>query len=621
MLKHTLSTALLLTCSTVLAGTSNSLLDISPDGRRLLVTNSDNGSVTVVSLSEKKKLREIPVGKKPEGALWIGNGPLAVATVYQEDKLVFFDADQGRVVKELAVDDEPYGIIGNRAGDRAWVTHEYPGLVSEIDLKKQSVIRKIPVGPYVRGISLSPDEKQLYVTELYTAKLHAVDLASAKVVDTWSGQTRDNLCRQVAIHPRRPKAYLPHIRSKVKVNHGNGSIFPHLTIYDLVPPKPEEKRRTSFSMDTFNSLTVVNNPWEVALSPDAKMLFVVYAGTNDMNVCQVVDDDYHEIKPLGRPVRVGQNPRAVKVTPDGKQVIVSNTLDFNVAIYSTRSLRLETTIAVCDPPKTPEWVRGKILFNTALSPMTRRRWIACASCHPDGHMDGRTWNNPEGRRNTQAMMGMAHTHPLHWSADRDEVQDFEYTIRGKLMQGYGLLRGRLRPKDGYKPTELDELLGGRSKDLDALAIYCNSFEHTLSPHIPAEGKLSASAQKGKELFFSKEVGCAKCHSGPYYSDSGLKKPFHMHDVGTGTGDPLEKMGSKFDTPSLLRVYRTAPYLHDGRAKTLRDVLTTHNPKDLHGKTSHLSTDQIEDLVSFLKALPYVKPPEETPNSTKFRVKK
>src|SRR5207237_7297430 len=104
------------------------------------------------------------------------------------------------------------------------------------------------------------------------------------------------------------------------------------------------------------------------------------------------------------------------------------------------------------------------------------------------------------------------THPLHWSADRDEVQDFEYTIRSRLMQGAGLLRGPMKPKQPFQPTELDEHLAGRSKDLDALAIYCNSFEFTLSPHIPAPGKLSPAAERGKGLFFSKEVGCAACHS-------------------------------------------------------------------------------------------------------------
>jgi cytochrome c peroxidase len=187
------------------------------------------------------------------------------------------------------------------------------------------------------------------------------------------------------------------------------------------------------------------------------------------------------------------------------------------------------------------------------------------------------------------------------------------------MQGRGLLQGPLTRKDGFKPTELDEHLAGRSKDLDAMAIYTNSFDFRLSPHIPAPGKLSEAAERGKALFFDVKVGCATCHSGPYYTDSSLTKPFNLHDVGTGNDDPTEKMGPKYDTPTLLGVYRSAPYLHHGKARTLRDVLTTCNKEDRHGKTSHLKDAEIDDLVEFLKALPYEKPPDETPNTIKYRV--
>src|SRR6516165_2065610 len=85
------------------AGASNSLLDLSPDGTLLLAVNADNGSVTVVDTAARKALREIPVGEKPEGVTWIGKGPLAAVTVYHEDRVVFFDADTGRVVQNLAV--------------------------------------------------------------------------------------------------------------------------------------------------------------------------------------------------------------------------------------------------------------------------------------------------------------------------------------------------------------------------------------------------------------------------------------------------------------------------------------------------------------------------------------
>jgi YVTN family beta-propeller protein len=593
-------------------------MDLTPDGKLLLVANSDNGTVTVVDASNRKAPQEIKVGDKPEGVSWIGQGPLAVVSVYREDRVVFLDADKGQIIETLKVANEPYGIVANKAGTKAWVTHEYPGLVSEIDLTNHKIIREIKVGANPRGIALSPDESRLYVTEFYTATLHAVDLKKGEVVDSWRGHSTDNLCRSVIINPRRPKAYLSHIRSKIDTVDGNGSIFPHLSVCSLVPPDGT-KRRTSLAMDTYNNVYVVTNPWEAALSPDGKRLYNIYAGTNDMNISEVIDDDYTEIERIGRAVRVGQNPRAIRVSPDGNTVYIYNALDFAVSVHKAANMEKLAAIKICDPPKTPEWVRGKILFSTALPPMSSQRWIACSSCHPDGHNDGRVWQNPEGLRKTPAMFGLAHTQPLHWSADRDEVQDFEYTIRGRLMQGMGLLSGSMKKKKGFEPVELDEPLAGRSKDLDALAIYCNSFEFTLSPHIPAPGKLTESAERGKKLFFDKKVNCAECHSGPYYTDSSLTKPFKLHDIGTGGDDPSEKMGPKYDTPTLLGIYHTAPYLHHSKAKTLLDVLTTCNKEDKHGVTSHLKPKELEDLVEFLKSLPYEKPPDETPNTVKYRV--
>lgn len=597
------------------AGASNSLLDVSPDGKRILTANSDNGTVSVVDVAQRKVLREIAVGGQPEGVAWLGAGPGAAVTCYRDGQVVFFNADSGQVLKKLAVEAEPYGVVADRSGKRVWVTHEYPGVVSEIDAEKMAVVRTLKAGSFVRGISLSADERRLYVAEFYTANLLAIDLESGKVVDQWHGQSTENLCRQVLVHPRRPKAYLPHIRSRVHIIDGSGSIFPHLSICALQPG--EDKRRVSFAMDTFNGVYVVTNPWEAAMSADGKRLYVIYAGTDDVNVCAVVDDDYREMTPLGRPVTVGHNPRAVRVSPDGEAVFIYNFLDQAVGVYS-KDLQELATIQVCTPAKTPEWQRGKVLFNTALRPMTARRWVACSSCHPDGHHDGRVWQQPEGLRKTTALFGLAHTHPLHWSADRDETQDFEYTIRSQLMQGAGLYDGILNPKRGFDKVELSMKLSGRSKDLDALAIYSNSFAFPLSPHVAAPGKLTQAAERGKEIFFRADVGCAKCHGGGYFSDSSLLAS-RLHDVGTAGIDPTEKMGPRYDTPTLLGIYRTAPYLHHGKARTLHEVLTTFNPEDRHGKTSHLRPEALDDLAAFLRSLPYETPPNETPNTVRYRV--
>jgi hypothetical protein len=234
--------------------------------------------------------------------------------------------------------------------------------------------------------------------------------------------------------------------------------------------------------------------------------------------------------------------------------------------------------------------------------MVGRRWISCSSCHPDGETDGRTWQNPEGLRDTPSLAGLAWTHPLHWSADRDEVQDFEHTIRGQLMQGSGLLRGKVNPELGA-PNR------GLSRELDALAAYTNIHSSVaISPH--AKNGLTDAAKRGQELFFSKETSCATCHTGPFFTDSTPGEQTVRHDVGTGSivdDDPSEKMGPKYDTPTLLGIYKTAPYLHHGKAASLEAVLTTSNRSDRHGKTSQLTPPQVRDLAEFLRSLPYEDP--------------
>jgi YVTN family beta-propeller protein len=601
-----------------LAGSSSSLLDVSPDGGRLLVANTDSGTVTVVDLKARKAVAEVAAGDHPESAAWVGNGPLAVVTVYGDDAVLLIDTAQKKVVQTLRVDDEPYGVVTTKDGRFAYVTHDYPGTVTEIDVPARKVARTFHVGSGCRGVALSHDEKTLYVTEFFTANLLAVDRAGGKVVDRWEGGSTDNLCRSVVLHPKRPKAYLSHIRSRITAFDASGSIFPHLSFCDLVPDKGQKRRRTR-ALDTYNGVIAVTNPWEAALSPDGTRLYTVYAGTDDMNVSRVLDDDFIESEPIGRLVRVGKHPRAVKLSPDGREVYISNTLDYAVAVFDADGKKL-ATIPVCTPAHTPEWRRGKVLFQTALQPMTNVRWIACSSCHPDGLTDGRVWHNPEGHRKTPNLFGLAHTHPLHWSADRDEVQDFEYTVRGKLMRGRGLCGDTITPRKSFTEfAELEQTMAGRSADLDALAIYTNSFPVRLSPHIPAPGKLSPEAQRGKALFFSAQTQCATCHSGPYYTDSKRATPYNRHDVGTGGGAD-EKIGPNYDTPTLLGVYRVPSYLHDGRAKTLREVLTVHNKGDRHGKTSHLSSSEVDDLVAFLKSLPYEPPPEDTPNAVPHRVR-
>lgn len=581
--------------STTAASESSSLLTISSDGHRIACTNRDSGSVSLISSLNLQKQWEAKVGRHPEGITFVGNSDTLACCVYSEDAVVILDST-GNVVRSIPVFDEPYGIVSDKTGSFLYVTLEYPGTVVRINCETWTIDQEWKVGRMLRGIALANDQKSLFVTEFLTTKLLQISATDGSIQNTFEGALTDNLARQVTLHPSRPKAYIPHVRSRTAAAHGNGSIFPYVTVATF--EGEQNGKRTRIPMDTFRGTRVVANPWEVAISPDGRRLYIMFSATNDLYVANIEDDDYQELTYAGT-LKLGNNPRAVRVTPDGSQLLIYNALDFELVAYSLSDLSEVARTQVTDRPYSEEFQLGKQLFYTANQPMSARQWISCSSCHIDGSADGRTWQQPEGLRQTQSLAGLSATHPLHWSADRDEVQDFEHTIRGQLMQGRGLLRGSL-------PDAMGDEINGRSRLLDALALYTNSHDVPISPY--SKNGLSKAAKAGQKLFHSDTVGCATCHSGPYYCDSVTgQKPFKLHDVGTGAEDPSELMGTKYDTPTLLGIYRSAPYLHDGSAATLQQMLSTSNPNDQHGKTQHLSDQQINDLVQFLKALPMERP--------------
>ncbi|MDA1161055.1 MAG: beta-propeller fold lactonase family protein, partial [Planctomycetota bacterium] len=385
------------------AGTSNSLMDISSDGSLLACSNRDSGTVTFVDLAKNKVLREVEVGHHPEGVSFIGQSHEIAVAVYDDDSVVFVDGDSGKSRATVSVFDEPYGIVSTNDGSRIYVTLEYPGQVVEINPQTAEITRTFPAGAFPRGIAIFPDNSQLLICEYLTATIRAIDRSSGKLVDEWPGSSTDNLARQLVIHPKRAKAYVTFIRSKVTAHQGAGSIFPYVGIADLV--KSEDSRRKRMPLDSVFGTRVTANPWEAAISPDGRQLYIVFSGTDDVFVCDTIDDDYRELK-LAKYITTGHNPRAVRVSPDGSRFFVYNALDFEVVVFDAKSLRQIDRISVTKNPLSPEIHEGKILFYTALPPMTSQRWISCSSCHPDGQPDGRTWHNPEGLRQTPPLHGL-----------------------------------------------------------------------------------------------------------------------------------------------------------------------------------------------------------------------
>jgi len=258
---------------------------------------------------------------------------------------------------------------------------------------------------------------------------------------------------------------------------------------------------------------------------------------------------------------------------------------------------------------TTQVLQGKqIFYNAADRKMSRDKYLSCAACHVDGDSDGRVWDftdRGEGLRNTISLNGHGGMRqgPVHWSANFDEIQDFEGDIR-KAFAGKGFMAD-----PDFNASTRSQPLGapkaGFSVELDALAAYIATLKRVpASPFRNPDGSMTTDAIAGQKLFHSAATGCSNCHRGPQLSDSELHgNPFVLHDVGTITpasGKRLSATLTGLDTPTLKGIWETGPYLHDGSAATLMDVLTTKNPNNQHGLTSQLTPTELQQLVAYLQ---------------------
>jgi hypothetical protein len=341
----------------------------------------------------------------------------------------------------------------------------------------------------------------------------------------------------------------------------------------------------------------------IAYHPRGDWLYAAILGAGVIEVL-----DAATLALAGGPRDVGDGTSGLWVSPDGAQLWALTAFERELVRYPLTAgqprpadLRLDLR------PSTGEVLpadvlRGKAVFHDAADPrMSRDGYVSCASCHLDGEHDGRTWDftdRSEGLRNTTSLLGMDERAggPIHWSANFDEVQDFEHDVRGP-QAGAGFLSEAQWA--GPAGTTLGAPKAGLSEDLDALAAY---VEQLAVLDLPSPRDTS----EGEALFHSPELGCAACHpdGGTDSSWLGPGEPL-LHDVGTLLPSSGERLGAPLlglDTPGLRGLWASAPYLHDGRAATLREVLTTHNPLDAHGVTSTLSEAQLDALEAYLRGL-------------------
>lgn len=271
---------------------------------------------------------------------------------------------------------------------------------------------------------------------------------------------------------------------------------------------------------------------------------------------------------------------------------------------------------------------GRLLFFDKR--LSKNNTIACASCHmaEKGFTDGMPVstgiNGLKGGRSAPVSFNRVFSKAQFWDGRAATLEDQSIgPFVNSVEHGFANhdeMVAKMRRIRGYR--ELFQDVFGREIMIEDVGRAIASFQRTVLSGNSAvdrfdiggeEKALTADAQRGLELFRGK-ARCTRCHSGFNFTE----EKFHNIGIGwdTNTVDLGRYMETKnpqdigaFKTPTLREIARTAPYMHDGRFKTLEEVVDFYNQGGI--KNPHLDntiiplelTDQEKrDLVAMLKSL-------------------
>ena len=544
------------------------------DATQIVVANQHSDSVSFIDLGPTPELvSEISVGLAPQ-TLAFDRDRERIWVVNQAENTITVISSKTKVVEgKIRTADGPFGIVMDEA--LAYVSSQESNVIQVFDLNNFVEIVSIAVPPEPRGMALSAESNRLMVTHFSSGQLTLINTADFSVIQTISLGSRATLTQSIAIDANQLLAYVPNtIRNSDNKNLAfDTTVFPFVSVVDL--EELVHLRSNRIAIDVIDE--PVGIPLESLLDGDT--LYVVNAASNDLTIIDTIS---------GKSIKhqeVGSFPIGIASNPVSGYIYVDNALDGTITVLDSENIDVVTTLEVTTLPIDPKILNGQKLFHSSDDTrMAKDQWISCATCHFDGGTDHTNWFFPDGLRNTPSLVGASLTGPFHWSGNLDEIQDVEETIRD-LQGGTGLVAGAANCTPSCDGEEKN---AGRSIELDDLSAYVSSLKFPLKTRQDSS-VLTGSVARGHELFFNPENGCAVCHTPPLYTD-GLNHWLTQPDLS-------EK---NLNTPSLLRLEGSAPYLHDGKALTLQQVLL---PKPLgyrHGNLQSSSATDVEDLVNFFE---------------------
>jgi cytochrome c peroxidase len=457
--------------------------------------------------------------------------------------------------------------------------------VVQIDWAGHKVVRRWPAPREPRQLAVSADGRWLAAGSSPSGQVRCWDTQTGRL--TWERKIEDGFnLRSLAFTPDGQALVCAHnIRREFPVSKENIEqgwvIDSRLTRFplkpDAVPPLQQ------IALDTKGK--AVGDPYGLAFSADGRWLAVTGSGTHealllgtasvpwtagdpgDVSDARLAEDDGKL-----RRLALGGRPLTVAAPPAGEQVVVANYLLDALQVVDLKAAKLLRTISLGSPPVPSLARQGEALFYDAQR--SHHQWFSCSTCHVEGHtcclnfdtLNDDSYGNP---KLTPTLRNVAHTGPWTWHGWQTDL-------------GAGVEKSLTQTMYGPKPT---------AEEKRALVAFLETLEHPPNPNVGADGALSEAARRGQAIFQGK-AKCARCHKGENYTSTG------NYDVG------LEPDGSPYhlwNPPSLRGLWDRGPYLHDGRAATLEELLQKHHPPEKLGGDA-LTDEERRDLVEFLKAL-------------------
>jgi len=574
-------------------------LAVAPDGTRLLVAEHTGERLDIVDLKAHEVTTSVELPGLPAGVVVSPDGSRAYVACADIGQVAVVDLARGRVADRVEAGSWPWGLTLSSDGGTLYVCNRFSNDVSVVDTKELKETHRWAAVREPSFSALSEATGTLAVANILPlGSDHDFTLAcEISLINTGTGEATTvrlpSGCNQaygIACSPDGQWVYVVHLLGRFLVpttQIQRGWINTNaLSVINVA----ERKLLATVLIDDLDLGAA--NPYGLVMSPDGSELYIALRGTHQMmtidvpGLHRIIGETPEDKRPdlandltflyrngvKKRMVAGGRSPRGIAVSPDGGSVYLANYFSDTVTELKPKTQKPGETIALGPEPKPDQARQGEMLFYDA--DLCFQKWQSCASCHPDTRADGLMWDllndglgNP---KNTKSLILSNETPPMMAQAVREAMPvAVEAGIR------YILFR---------QPEQAD---------IDAIVSYLSGLEPVKSPLLSADGKVKEQIKRGKKLFEDPDIGCAKCHPAPLYTD------LQSYDVGTMSQfDRVEE----FDTPTLREMFRTGPYLHDGTAVTMKDVLTTRNAENKHGNTAGLSPEQIDDLVAYVMSL-------------------